>query len=45
MALRLATLFRMSPEFWLNLQREVDLWDARQALKDELKRIEPMQVA
>ena len=45
MALRLARLFGMSPGFWLNLQREVDLWDARQALKDELKRIEPMQVA
>ena len=45
MALRLATLFGMSPEFWLNLQREVDLWDARQALQGELKKIRPMQVA
>ena len=45
MALRLATLFGMSPEFWLNLQREVDLWDARQVLQGELKKIRPMQVA
>lgn len=29
MALRLARLFGNSPEFWLNAQRAVDLWDAR----------------
>jgi len=28
MALRLAKLFGNSPEFWLNAQRAVDLWDA-----------------
>jgi len=27
-ALRLARVFRTSPELWLNLQRTVDLWDA-----------------
>ena len=31
MALRLARLFGNSPEFWLNAQRAVDLWDATQA--------------
>ena len=27
-ALRLGKVFRTSPEFWLNLQRAVDLWEA-----------------
>lgn len=45
MALRLGALFGMSPEFWLNLQREVDLWDARQAIKQELRKIRRLQVA
>ena len=31
MALRLSRLFRNSPEFWLNAQRTVDLWDVAQA--------------
>ena len=45
MALRLATLFGNSPEFWLNLQRAVDLWDARAAVKDDVERIKPLCVA
>lgn len=32
MALRLAAYFDNAPEFWLNLQRAVDLYDARSAL-------------
>ncbi|ADE16504.1 addiction module antidote protein, HigA family [Nitrosococcus halophilus Nc 4] len=42
MALRLARLFGNSPEFWLNAQRAVDLWDAAQALKKEIARIKPL---
>jgi addiction module HigA family antidote len=45
MALRLARLFGNSPEFWLNAQRAVDLWDATQALKNEMARIKPLRVA
>jgi addiction module HigA family antidote len=44
MALRLSALFGNSPEFWLNLQRAVDLWDAQVALKDEMRRIKPLCV-
>ncbi len=44
MALRLARLFGNSPEFWLNAQRAVDLWDAAQAIKDDVKRIKPLRV-
>ena len=45
MALRLAKLFGNSPEFWLNLQRSIDLWDAQAALKDDVGRIKPLRVA
>ena len=45
MALRLARLFGNSPQFWLNAQRAVDLWDAAHALKDEMVRIKPLRVA
>jgi addiction module HigA family antidote len=45
MALRLSRLFGNSPEFWLNAQRAVDLWDATKALKTEVERIKPLKVA
>jgi antitoxin HigA-1 len=45
MALRLSGLFGNSPEFWLNLQRAVDLWDARVVLKDDMLRIKQLRVA
>jgi len=45
MALRLGRLFANSPEFWLNAQRAVDLWDAAAALKDDMARIQPFNVA
>ena len=45
MALRLAKLFGNSPEFWLNLQRSVDLWDAQVAIEDDMRRITPLRVA
>lgn len=39
MALRLAQYFDSTPEFWLNLQRSVDLWDARQKIGASLKKV------
>jgi antitoxin HigA-1 len=42
MALRLARLFGNSPEFWLNAQRAVDLWNATQAIRKEVARIRPL---
>jgi addiction module HigA family antidote len=45
MALRLARLFGNSPEFWLNAQRAVDLWDAAHAIRADVARIKPLQVA
>jgi addiction module HigA family antidote len=45
MALRLARLFSNSPEFWLNAQRAVDLWDAAQAIQNDVTRIRPLTPA
>ena len=42
MALRLARLFGNTPEFWLNAQRAVDLWETAEALKDDVARIRPL---
>lgn len=45
MALRLARLFGNRPEFWLNAQRAVDLWDAAESIKSDVERIDPLNVA
>jgi addiction module HigA family antidote len=45
MALRLARLFGNSPEFWLNAQRAVDLWDAEQTIRKDVRRIKPLSAA
>jgi len=45
MALRLARLFGNSPDFWLNAQRAVDLWEAEQSIGEQVDRIRPLQVA
>ena len=45
MALRLSRLFGNSPEFWLNLQRAVDLWEAENAIKKDVQRIKPLRMA
>lgn len=42
MAIRLSRLFANSPEFWLNAQRAVDLWEAGQSLKTTLRKIRPL---
>ncbi len=42
MALRLARLFGNTPEFWLNAQRSVDLWDAEKSLKKSVHQITPL---
>lgn len=33
MALRLSKAFNTTPELWMNMQRDFDLWDASQHLK------------
>ena len=45
MALRLSKLFGNTPEFWLNAQRAVDLWNAERENKQEIEQIKPLQAA
>lgn len=45
MALRLSRLFGNSPEFWLNAQREIDLWEASRNIKGQLNHISPLTAA
>lgn len=45
MALRLAKLFGNTPEFWLNAQRAVDLWDAAQLIEEDVTRIQTLEPA
>jgi addiction module HigA family antidote len=45
MALRLSRLFGNTPEFWLNAQRAVDLWEASRTIKKTIKRINPLSAA
>lgn len=45
MALRLSRLFGNTPEFWLNAQRGVDLWDAEKHAKGRINRISPLSAA
>lgn len=42
MALKLARLFRNSPEFWMNAQRTRDLWQSEQQYQEELAQIQPL---
>ena len=45
MALRLSRLFGNSPEFWLNAQRAVDLWEAVRNIKGKINHISPLTAA
>lgn len=45
MALRFARLFCNSPEFWMNAQRAVDLWDAAEEIKKDVAGIRPLNAA
>lgn len=41
MALRLARYSGGTPNFWLNVQASWDLWQAEQAIHDQLEKIQP----
>ena len=45
MALRLSRLFGNTAEFWLNVQRTVDLWEASRTIKEKIKHISPLSAA
>lgn len=43
LAHRLSRVFGTTPEFWLNLQQAVDLWDAMEAHMGEYARIKSLK--
>ena len=45
MAVRLSRLFGDSAEAWLNLQRNVDIWEAEQSVTCEIKRLPKYGIA
>lgn len=45
MALWLSRLFGNTPEFWLNAQRAVDLWEPAKQAKRRINRISPLSAA
>ena len=42
-AIRLAKYFGTSPDLWLGLQKDVDLWDAMQTNRRVYDRIKPLK--
>ena len=42
MAFRLSRLFGTSVEFWLNLQRKVDIWESLAIYEEEFEKITPI---
>ncbi len=42
MALRLAQVFGTTPQYWLNMQRNVDLWESLDLNKDEILALKPI---
>jgi antitoxin HigA-1 len=45
MALRLARLFGNTPQFWLNAQRAVDLWEVARKSQKKIDQIAPLPAA
>ena len=43
-AYRLAKCFDTSPDFWMNLQMAVDMWDTLQSFEKEYKKIDSLSV-
>lgn len=45
MALRLARVFNTSPQYWMNMQRNIDLWDSLDAHGDDIAAAHPLPQA
>lgn len=43
MCLRLARLFGTTPQFWLNMQEKVDLWNSMALHREAIEAIEPFE--
>ncbi len=45
MCLRLGRLFGTTPQFWMNMQAKVDIWNSMALHADDIEAIEPIAVA
>ncbi|MDX2042150.1 MAG: HigA family addiction module antitoxin [Acidobacteriota bacterium] len=45
MAHRLARVFKTSPEFWMNLQQAVDIWETLNANHEKYSKLRPLKAA
>jgi antitoxin HigA-1 len=45
MAHRLARVFETTPEFWMNLQQAVDIWETLALHRREYARLKPLKAA
>jgi len=45
LAHRLARFFGTTPEFWMNLQQAVDIWNALEANRREYAKLRPLKAA
>ncbi|MGE0128616.1 MAG: HigA family addiction module antitoxin [Blastocatellales bacterium] len=45
LAHRLARVFGTTPEFWMNLQQAVDIWNALEANRRDYARLKPLKAA
>ena len=45
MALRLGRLFGTTAQYWLNLQRNVDIWDSLDLNREAIEKVEPLQLS
>jgi addiction module HigA family antidote len=44
MALKLARVFNTTPQYWVNLQRNIDLWNSLALHEEEIMSLEPLPV-
>ena len=42
MCLRLGRLFGTTPQFWMNMQSKIDLWNALELHKEDIEAIKPI---
>ena len=45
MCLRLGRLFGTTPQFWMNMQGKVDIWNSLALHHDDIEAIEPFELA
>ncbi len=42
MCLRLARLFGTTPQFWMNMQAKVDMWESLELKREEIESVQPL---